>query len=364
MRKLWSIIGVFLTIIVISSIIYLIQISTFSKKIVKIGAILPLTGPASFAGELAKMGLDLAVDNLHFKNMSVKIIYQDGQGDPRKSIDAFHHLVFIERTKVIITYISQVGLALKDQAETQKIVLFANVTHPEMTKSTKFVFRMSPVVESDFLKFTEFLNQKLKNIQGSILVLYQTDEYGASFSSLLRKLPKTYSCKAVPYDPKQTDFRSIIVKELSKKQPNLVAVVGFGQSLGILIRQIREYGYKGDIYASLGFILTDAYKIAGETAKDIYYPDLDINTNDPDYKNLEFLFEKKFGRKMPSTSWLFYNTLLLIAEAINKVGDSPVDIANYIRKMRKFRGIGAIFDIQPSGDIIPRIKLTRWGENL
>ncbi|MEM1552546.1 MAG: ABC transporter substrate-binding protein [Candidatus Bathyarchaeia archaeon] len=362
-RNLWIIIGVVVVIAGIIVGIRLTQKPAPKEQVIKIGAILPLTGPASFAGEVAKMGLDIAAEDIASKGIKVRIIYQDGQGDPKKSLDAFRHLVNVEGVRIVVTYISQVGLALKQQAESQKIILFSNVTHPGMTKSTNFIFRMSPTVETELKKFIEYLNQGLRGQRGPILVYYQTDEYGNSFASLLKATPEysTYSFKFISYDPKQTDFRPVVAKGISGQQPELVAIVGFGQSLGLLIKQIREYGYKGNIYASLGFILTDAYKIAGDAAVGVYHPDLEIKTDDPNYQALISRFRKKFGKEMLASSWIFYNTLLLIADVLNnKVGMSPSEISTSIRKMKVFHGVGGTFEIQESGDIIPPLKLTQW----
>jgi branched-chain amino acid transport system substrate-binding protein len=303
-----------LVVIIAAIAIYFTQ-KPKEPETIKIGAILPLTGQLSFAGEIAKEGLDMAIENLIKQGKNIKIIYQDGQGDPKRSIDAFRFLTQVEKTKVIITYISQVGLSLKKFAEDYKIILFSNVTHP-------------------------------------------------SFSELIKKLAehRNYSINLVPYDPKQSNFKSIIIEALSKKNIELVICVGFGQSLGILVKQIREYGFANDIYASLGFILTDANKVAGNAAVGVYHPDLNINEEDREYQKLQTDFKNKFGKEMSSTSWIFYNTLLLISETFTRENMSTEEIASSIRNKKVFHGIGGIFKIQESGDIVPSLKLTQWGK--
>jgi branched-chain amino acid transport system substrate-binding protein len=357
-KKLFSTLAIFF---IAFSLILGITSCKKKEEVIKIGAILPLTGQLSFAGEIAKGGLDMAIENLIKEGKNIKIVYQDGQGDSKRSIDAFRFLTQVEKTKVIITYISQVGLSLKKFAEDYKIILFSNVTHPDMTKNTHYVFRMSPVVENEFEILEEFLrSKKISNI----VVFYQTDEYGISFAELIKKLAehRNYSINLVPYDPKQSNFKSIIIEALSKKNIELVVCVGFGQSLGILVKQIREYGFNNNIYASLGFILTDANKVAGDAAVGVYHPDLNINEEDREYQKLQTDFKNKFGKEMSSTSWIFYNTLLLISETFTRENMSTEEIASSIRNKKVFHGIGGIFKIQESGDIVPYLKLTQWGK--
>jgi len=361
-KNLWLVVGVIVVVAAIILGVRLSQKSAPQKQVIKIGAILPLTGPASFAGELMKMGLDMAVEDLHAEGIHVRVLYQDSQGDPKIAINVFRQLTSLEEVKVIITTISPISLALKPLAEEQQIVVFANASHPEITKSTRFVFRVSQTVESDLKEFTLFLKRNANYLQGTIVVFYQADDYGNALVSALQASPEIsrYSAKFVPYDPKQSDFRSLVSKELSSKQPPLVVGLGFTQSLGILIKQIREYGCRSDIYAALAFILTNAYKVAGDAADGIYHPDFDVDVNDPNYKDLETRFKEKFGKELSTASWVFYNNLLLLGRVTHEVGTSPTNVAAAIRKMSTFHGVGGSFNIQQSGDIIPTLKLTQW----
>ena len=58
------------------------QKSSNKKEVIKIGAILPLTGDISVYGSGCKNGIDLAIDQLNNENLTVtyKIIYIDKIG--------------------------------------------------------------------------------------------------------------------------------------------------------------------------------------------------------------------------------------------------------------------------------------------
>lgn len=63
---------------------------TIEKNIIKIGAILPLTGSASELALQHKKGLDFAIKELNRKykdkEYTFKLILEDDQNDPKKSV--------------------------------------------------------------------------------------------------------------------------------------------------------------------------------------------------------------------------------------------------------------------------------------
>src|SRR5438309_10968798 len=62
---------------------------TANASIIKIAALLPLTGNSSSQGELIKQGLDLALEDIDQSKTKIQIIYEDTQADPKKAVSAY-----------------------------------------------------------------------------------------------------------------------------------------------------------------------------------------------------------------------------------------------------------------------------------
>ena len=66
-------------------------------QVIKIGAILPLTGPIAFFGEYEKNAINIACSEINdrggIKGKKVEVIYEDSQNDPKKAVNAFNKLI-------------------------------------------------------------------------------------------------------------------------------------------------------------------------------------------------------------------------------------------------------------------------------
>lgn len=91
-RKIW--IGITIVVVVALAIVLVINYQTKKKPgVIKIGAILPLTGPASWLGEMHKWGIDLAVEEINEASKNkIKIICEDSSREPKKTVSAFKKL--------------------------------------------------------------------------------------------------------------------------------------------------------------------------------------------------------------------------------------------------------------------------------
>src|SRR5690349_15359937 len=76
-------------------------------QVIKIGAILPLTGPLAQLQDQLKSGMELAVKEINdsggINGKKLVIVYQDNQNDPRQSVSAFQQLITQESVPIIIS---------------------------------------------------------------------------------------------------------------------------------------------------------------------------------------------------------------------------------------------------------------------
>ncbi len=77
-----------------------------NKAIIKIGAVISLTGDASPWGEYAKKGMDLAVESINknggINGRNVEIVYEDDHTDPKQAVSSWNKLSDIDKVQGII----------------------------------------------------------------------------------------------------------------------------------------------------------------------------------------------------------------------------------------------------------------------
>ena len=87
-------------IVAISSGIYLISKIKTNSDIIKIGALIPLSGIASNYGEGSREGIEIAKEELATKypNININVVYEDSFYSPKGGVDGYKNL------KTLITY--------------------------------------------------------------------------------------------------------------------------------------------------------------------------------------------------------------------------------------------------------------------
>ena len=331
-----------------------------AKKPIKIGAIYSLTGPLGNFGEQFQEGIAFAVNVINKKGgingKKLKLLLEDNQSDKEKTISAFYKLVEIDTVKYLFSFGSSINLSLKPIAEEKRVILFADVVDPAITNKTNFILRHSNIASFDAKTLIEEVKKKNPNNVG---IIYANDDFNVRFIQEIQKLLKEVNptIKVIKKNnlPTNTNFRTQLAEILDIK-PDVVLIASFGRASGFIIKQLKELGCKGDIFANVGFAFSaDAQKIAGEAAKGIYYQTF----KESSAYNQDF-FAKYNKEPKGLFSMPVYLDIELLKEAIEKVGENPADVARYIKGLGTFKGTYETAQVLPSGDIIIPTEIRIW----
>src|ERR1700747_2774421 len=178
-------------------------------KVVKIGAIFPMTGNAASAGIHAKYAIEVALDiinNAHpeladlplgknaglagLGGAKVEVVFADNQGSPATGQNQALRLISEEKV-VALTGAYQSGITLTASAIAEKYgIPFVNgesVASNLTERGFKWFFRTTPVA-SDFAKiYYEFLkDMKAGGAKtDNIAIVHENTEYGTSVASVI-----------------------------------------------------------------------------------------------------------------------------------------------------------------------------------
>lgn len=333
--------------------------SNENRNIIEVGAILPLTGNAAVFGQSSKNALILAKDEIESDSNTykIKLVIEDGMADQTTSLNAFNKLVTFNKVGFITTMTSGVSMALAPLALNSNIVLFANTSHPKVTDYPN-VLRYSNTAEEEV---TELINEIGRRADWKKIYLFaQNDDYGKSYISEFKKSIKTNQnptiCGVEYYTLNTTDFRSDIIK-IKKADPDLIVIVGFGKSVGLLIRQLRESNFNKPFLASIGFILSiDAIKSAGQALNGGYYLNYKYILN-PRTKVFYEKYYNRFNEEPTPNALIDYGILYMIVNGVQKVGDDPAKFIKYYKRLGYIDLPTGEVSISSKGDIIAPVFL-------
>lgn len=203
-------------------------------NVVRVGALLPMTGELGFAGEVERKSLELFDE----QSPSIEIVYADSKGAPKDAIAAVRQMLDsgIRHFIVSLSYINE-SVAPVIAAEGGTVMALSMDERPDLAAQRNFRIYVSFQKELDMLADAAIASRATH-----VAVLYAnvSTMKGAVENHLAKRLAKAnIKLTSESFALGQQDFRPIIAK-ISEAQPNLVRILDFGDRLPVILQQIEE----------------------------------------------------------------------------------------------------------------------------
>mgnify|MGYP001563568752 FL=1 len=320
----------------------------------RLGAILPLSGPVAGLGEALKQGYAWKLEELNKEGKLVTFHLEDSRSNAKDAVTAFIRLADIEKVPIIFSTMSGVSMSLKPVSEQRSVLLWADAAHPLLTQDARLVLRHSNTSDRD----AAVIGNKVIELQKKkTAIMYQNDDWGVAAAKLLGAKLADAGNKAIfqPVNNTDSDFRVILSKTIAEKADSITTIVA-GPPSGIIIKQARELGFKGDIISSVGIVLTpDAQKIAGKHLKGTYYQ---TYVQSPAF---ESDYRARFNSEPMAFTQVAYTDIEILMNAIEQTGThDPLQIARYVKGLKSFKGKYESVEITSDGDIIVPTVVKKW----
>lgn len=136
-----------------------------STEPIKIGALVPMTGAAAWAGAMMRDCTQLAINEINAAGgvlgKQIEMVLEDDESNPEKAVPKARRL--IQETKVAMingTLFSSVRNAVKEQTEAGKMI-FLNPTYYEGGQCGKYYFSTGAVPNQQFAEYVPWLIQNV-----------------------------------------------------------------------------------------------------------------------------------------------------------------------------------------------------------
>ena len=240
------------------------------------------------------------------------------------------------------------------------VILSPTASSPKITYAGDYIFRNTYSDAIEGAKTAEFASKELK--YGKAGILFINNDYGVGLKDAFKRKFEELGGKIVideGYDPKTTDFRTILVK-VKERSPEVIYIAGYSE-MGQLLRQMRETGIKIPVLSCIMFEISDIAKVAGKAAEGVIYA---YPSYDPEKGNeITLKFAKKFKEKygtLPDPEAAFsYDAVKILALAMEKGGFTSEDIKNALYKIKGYNGITGKTSFDENGDVIKPVGFKR-----
>jgi branched-chain amino acid transport system substrate-binding protein len=349
-----------LVVIIAAIAIYFTQ-KPKEPETIKIGAILPLTGPASVFGKSNLESSQLLINMFNeTSKIKLELIVEDSKSSPKDGINAYKKIFFSNKDVFFISSeLSSVCLSLAPLTSKEGRILMAIAATPLLNKY-KYVFRIYPTAESEALAFASSVKDILKDMNHKIVIFYINDEFGISTSQLTYEELKKIGFNSVFTESfpviSSSEIRNIVGKY---KDFDLAIIIGYGQSLGLVIKEFRNINNNAYIISSPEVNFPDILSLITPIDEKIYF--IDIPEPPEEIKNL---YLQKFQRKPNLVDMLIFDGFNILFMAIknqviaksNNININVDGIYNYIVG-REFKFYGRTVSVDKNGNINYKLRL-------
>jgi len=330
----------------------------YAKDTIKIGAILAVTGPASFLGAPEAKTLEMLVDEFNkkggIKGNKIELIIKDSGASPEKAISFAKQLIEEDKVFAIIgPSTSGETMKIKNIAEESKTILLSCAAAEVIVNPVaKYVFK-TPQKDSDaVLKI--FQHMKKKGIT-KIGVLSSNTGFGKAGKEQIEKLAPENGITILVnevYDKAASDLTAEVTK---LKAANVQAIVNWSiePAQAIVIKNAKQIGLNVPLYQSHGFGNIEYVKAAGPAAEGVIFPagrllvaDSLPKSNKQKAVLLKYKkdYETKFKEDVSTFGGHGYDAFMILANAIEKAGTDKEKVRDTIENMKGFVGTGGIFN--------------------
>ena len=297
----------------------------------KLGVLATLSGAGTAWGIAMQGAAELAAEDVNGKGglevggkkYKVEVVSYDDHYKAADALTAFNRMVFDDGIKFVVGPLgSAPALALLPVSTENKVITMTMAFTPKaLSADYKYSFR--PVIPSDVFSDPQikWVVQKLgaKRIGG----LFPNDESGQQVGAANEAAYQAVGAKFVAkefFERERVDFVPLLTRVLAQNIDAFELNGNSPQTAGLLVKQLRELGFKGPIIRTGGDATADILKIAGKDATENVYVHQPINTDAPAIQQYTKRFEAKYKTPLNAFSPFFYANVQMVFAAMQKAG--------------------------------------------
>jgi branched-chain amino acid transport system substrate-binding protein len=326
---------------------------------IKVGAILAVTGGASFLGGPEARTLEMMVQEINaaggINGNKIDLIIKDSAGDPEKAISFAKQLIEEDKVFAIIGP-STSGETMKIKSiaeEAQMILLSCAAAEVIVNPVAKYVFK-TPQKDSHAV---QKIYGTMKDMGISkIAILTGNTGFGNAGKGQLEAIAPEFGIEILAsevYDKKETDLSAVVAKLMANKDIQAVVNWSIVPAQGILAKNMRQAGWEVPLFQSHGFGNIKYVEAGGAASEGIIFPAgrllvaEDLPDTDPQkallikYKND---YESKFTDEVSTFGGHAYDALTILVRGIKKAGLDKEKVRDAIENLQGVAGTAGIFN--------------------
>jgi branched-chain amino acid transport system substrate-binding protein len=331
---------------------------SFAADEIKVGIMVPVTGPEAAYGKDMENAILLAVSEINAKGgiLGVNVITttSDEACDPQLASSAASNLVAEDVVAVVGGYCSPA------MAPTLKIFGDAGVPIViPVADSIKLIganpgngFQINSTGIDQAITAVNFFKEKKIR---KLAIVHERDSYSTELAILTEKKWKSmgHEVVAVEVTAKGEQDHAALMARLKSKSPDAVFWTAYYADGALFIKQLRQRGIGKLIAVGDGSNSPRLMEIAGKAAEGVFCFSKPMFEYLPAAKAFGESYRKKFNQEPGPYSALAYDGMNLLADAITRAGSADkTAIAKALKQTKEFKGIAGPISFKSDNTLV------------
>src|SRR5712691_2052493 len=318
------------------------SIGRAQAKEVKVGYILPVTGPLAFEAQLSLNGLQLAVDEINnaggikaLGGAKLALLPGDTQNKVELGNSEASRLIDQGAVAIIGPFSSLVAFSVRQVTEKNKtpFLLLAAVADNLTEGGLKYTFRMQPngkgmatLTVSNMFEMAKNANVPIKRVA----MMHEEGNFGTTMGNHVEAFSRTMGYELVqriPYNLRSPDFTSELSK-IKAARPDLLIVSGYYGDSKLIAETAAKLkigvsalvGLANAAYSNPKFIAENR-----ELTEHLFDGNYWHNPQSPRDTAVFDAYQKKFGSTMSNHSVQGYEVMFVLRDALERAGSMDRD---------------------------------------
>ena len=294
----------------------------------RIGVMESLTGPGETYGTVASQAKQMAADEINaaggINGRHLEFVVEDSKCGAQDAISAYNKLTKVDGLRIILgPSCSSAMLAVAPLAEADGVILFSGLaSNPDIANAGDYIFRTQI---SDVQVGIDTGNTLWEDGIRTLATITETTDYaeGVRRTSVAQFEQRGgRAVAAEKYQSDTIDFRTQLAK-LFAVNPDALHIAPQSEfSAGAIVKQAREVGYRGPIYAETVSVGTTALDIAGDAATGMKAITADLDPDNEKAQEVLADFRERYSYvTLPWHLGSAYDDVYIAAECLKQTGD-------------------------------------------
>lgn len=319
-----------------------------APKAYRIAHLAPLTGDASFQGQILVNAAKMAVDEINAKGgingVPIEYIPVDETSSTATGIEAVRKAIALNPVAVVGPNRSGTILAAENLWKQARLPFITDGTNAETTrKGNPYTFRIQ-IPSTYWIPILAHTAQEYYGVKKPA-VMYGTNEYSKGLWDATAPALKQYGLQAVTvqtYNDGDRDFTAQLLK-IKASGADALFLYGYEAEMGMILRQRVELGMKDLlVFGERGCASPAIEQIAGRANIEGLVCSTTLSQGDPDPVRQAFIkkYSESFKEALSPTHVNHYDSIYILADIIKRVGGDSEKIRAELAKLDYVGALG------------------------